>query len=277
LNIGELLDLGHKYLLEANYKEAILTFDKAIAVEAKNPLGYIGAAMADMGLEKQEDAVAVLERGLDAIVDAETGGGGVAEDVIPAGTEYIAALLKLIESGAYSFDLAEEMWQTIYALWTGEAADGESVGDDAAETKMNNEVQGSDNGELITVTATVMSNYDMYADAFSEYQTQYESIGIRSYGVRFNPPIQFESGEFVEEAEARSSADEIWNEMGMPYFDEEGKGFDGFAERTLILTGYLGFDENFMELEDHRSTGMYSVDYLYRPNGPYYFKITSFE
>jgi tetratricopeptide (TPR) repeat protein len=113
LSIGELLDLCHKYLLEENYEEAILTFEKAIGVEEKNALGYIGAAMADMGLEKPEEAVTVLERGLEAIEDDQGAGGAV------------VAMLKLITGGEYSTGAAEQIWQAAYAVWTGAAEPAE--------------------------------------------------------------------------------------------------------------------------------------------------------
>jgi hypothetical protein len=173
--------LGHRYLLEENYEEAILSFEKAISVEAKNPLGYIGSAMADMGLEKPKEAVAVLERGLDEIAVADdegeygaddedvaggetgeeasgdggtTGGEADGEDDAGAdtgsaretgdGRDALLAMLDLIESGAYSFDAAEQIWQDTYAVWTGSAppdADAETI----AETDMESASEQTDN------------------------------------------------------------------------------------------------------------------------------------
>lgn len=63
LSPKELLDLGEKYLLEMNYEQALVCFDKVIEVEPMNPRGYTGAAEAYIGLEKLEEAILILEQG----------------------------------------------------------------------------------------------------------------------------------------------------------------------------------------------------------------------
>jgi tetratricopeptide (TPR) repeat protein len=118
LTAAELIDLGHRYLLEGNYDEAILTFEQLIGVEERNPLGYIGAAMAHMGLEDPDAAALVLEQGLDVIAD-EDGGA-------------LTAMLALVESGDYSLRAAERIWQDAYAVWTGET---DATSDTEPETR----------------------------------------------------------------------------------------------------------------------------------------------
>lgn len=61
--VVELLSLGEKYLLELDYKQAIVQFLKVIEIEPANPRGYTGAAEAYLGLGQVEDAIVILEKG----------------------------------------------------------------------------------------------------------------------------------------------------------------------------------------------------------------------
>jgi tetratricopeptide (TPR) repeat protein len=67
---AELLDLGEKYLLELNYEQALVQFHNLIEVEPMNSRGYTGAAEAYVGLGQIDDAIAILEIGLE-IVETE--------------------------------------------------------------------------------------------------------------------------------------------------------------------------------------------------------------
>ena len=69
LSISELLDLGEKYLVEFNYKQALVQFLKVIEVEPMNPRGYTGAAEAYIGLDDTERAIEVLSQGLERLPD----------------------------------------------------------------------------------------------------------------------------------------------------------------------------------------------------------------
>jgi tetratricopeptide (TPR) repeat protein len=63
----ELLDLGEKYLLEMNYEEAILCFDRLIEIEPRNVRGYMGLAEIYVGLGNSDKAVEVLQSGMQQI------------------------------------------------------------------------------------------------------------------------------------------------------------------------------------------------------------------
>ena len=54
------LILGEKYLTDLDYEQALLQFDQAIAIEPKNPRGYLGKTDALLHLERQNEAVQVL-------------------------------------------------------------------------------------------------------------------------------------------------------------------------------------------------------------------------
>lgn len=71
LTVDELISLGEKYLLDLNYEQALVQFNKVIEIEPMNVRGYTGAAEAYMGLEKFDEAVAVLEKGLEQTEDDE--------------------------------------------------------------------------------------------------------------------------------------------------------------------------------------------------------------
>jgi hypothetical protein len=46
LGTAELLDLGEKYLLDMNYDQAAVYFERLIEVEPRNPRGYTGLSEA---------------------------------------------------------------------------------------------------------------------------------------------------------------------------------------------------------------------------------------
>jgi tetratricopeptide (TPR) repeat protein len=72
LSVAELLDLGEKYLLELNYEQALVQFLKVIEIEPMNPRGYTGAAEAYIGLGQPEEAIAILQQGLEVVSPEDT-------------------------------------------------------------------------------------------------------------------------------------------------------------------------------------------------------------
>lgn len=61
--LARAFDLGQKYLLEEDYEQAIVEFDKVIEIEPMNVDAYLGKAEACVGLDDMEMAIAVLEQG----------------------------------------------------------------------------------------------------------------------------------------------------------------------------------------------------------------------
>ena len=59
------LDLGQKYLLEGNYQEAIIAFEKAIQIDPKNVDARLGLADTYIALGKTDDAITVLKEAMD--------------------------------------------------------------------------------------------------------------------------------------------------------------------------------------------------------------------
>lgn len=65
----ELLLAGENYLLELDYEQAVLCFERLIQLEPKNQRGYTGLAEAYVGLDMQQKAVRVLREGLVQLPD----------------------------------------------------------------------------------------------------------------------------------------------------------------------------------------------------------------
>ena len=67
LTVEELLDLGEKFLLEHDYEQALVHFQEVIEIEPMNPRGYTGAAEAFMGMDRIDDAEAILRVGISTL------------------------------------------------------------------------------------------------------------------------------------------------------------------------------------------------------------------
>ena len=61
--VQEYLDLGQKYLLDGDYEQAIVAFEKVIEIEPKNVDAYLGLADVYVQMGDYESAIAVLEQG----------------------------------------------------------------------------------------------------------------------------------------------------------------------------------------------------------------------
>jgi tetratricopeptide (TPR) repeat protein len=222
LGISELLDLGHKYLLEENYEEAILTFEKAIAVESKNALGYIGAAMADMGLEKPEEAVAILERGLEVIGAIGADARDNSEGIVFKGINYIIDLIELIKSGEYSAGAAEQIWQDAYAVWTGTTAPVDGSEETIADSEEEEVPEQTGN---LTGKAP-LSLDDLAAWGFPWGVTIDELVG--KYGIT------------LQDAEGLSRMREFGEESWMPGGDDYGASFETDTRRFTYADRFEG-------------------------------------
>jgi len=66
---ASLLRLGERYLLDLDYEQALVQFLRVIEIDPMNPRGYTGAAEAYIGLGQRDDAIDVLELGLERTGD----------------------------------------------------------------------------------------------------------------------------------------------------------------------------------------------------------------
>jgi len=67
LTVHELLEVAERYLLDRNYEQALVEFIRVIEVDPLEPRGYTGAADAYVGQGRIDDAIAILERGLEVL------------------------------------------------------------------------------------------------------------------------------------------------------------------------------------------------------------------
>jgi len=65
------LDLGNHYLLELDYEQALVQFERIIEIDPKNPAGYIGTAKAYIGLGEEDKAIEILQNGLNVTGDED--------------------------------------------------------------------------------------------------------------------------------------------------------------------------------------------------------------
>ncbi len=71
--IAEQLELGNKYLTEANYEQAIVAFNKVIELDPKQAIAYEKMADSYLGLDKKEEAVDILCQGVSIVTETEAG------------------------------------------------------------------------------------------------------------------------------------------------------------------------------------------------------------
>lgn len=67
--IAEQLELGNKYLAEANYEQAIVAFNKVIELDEKNTTGYVGLIDAYLKNRNTDEAVQCGESGMEKLDD----------------------------------------------------------------------------------------------------------------------------------------------------------------------------------------------------------------
>ena len=63
------LDLGNRYLEEQNYEQAIVEFDKAIAIDPMSVDAYLGKVQAYESMGDEEKAIEVLQTGYEITGD----------------------------------------------------------------------------------------------------------------------------------------------------------------------------------------------------------------
>ena len=66
------LFLGHKYLSELRYEDAVLAYKSVLDIDEKCEEGYVGLARAYLGLEQFDNAEAIIEKGLTFVGDSKT-------------------------------------------------------------------------------------------------------------------------------------------------------------------------------------------------------------
>lgn len=68
-NIDELLSTAQKYLIEQNYEQAVIEFNKIIELDPMNAEAYLGLAHTYIDMGDREKAVEILEMGFEMTGD----------------------------------------------------------------------------------------------------------------------------------------------------------------------------------------------------------------
>lgn len=130
---ARLMSLGERYLSELNYEQAVAQFLKVIEIEPMNERAYVGTAEAYVGLGQTENAIAILERGLEALPESEAI-KRMLKDLIPEpepepeqqnndGTEQISDNVQEYLQQLYALCEAGDKEQIMAAVRTGEFED----------------------------------------------------------------------------------------------------------------------------------------------------------
>ncbi len=152
-SLDELIALGAQYLLDGNYEEAVVTFDKAIAIDDKNIVAYMGLGDGNLGLEDYDKAGVAFDKaiGLDSeYVEGYIGRADtylleenqaaalyiLAEGYSATSDESLNTVIDEINAGIYEPSKLHEDWESIYAEYSGieygktdegKAEDGDNV------------------------------------------------------------------------------------------------------------------------------------------------------
>jgi len=254
LTVEELLDLGEKYLLELNYEQALMQFQRVIELEPMNPRGYLGAAEAYVGLGRPTRAITILEDGLRAI---------------PGNARLQEMLDELTEpEGSAGANAGVSGNQTGQGLQP-------SLG---STTDQEYEPDGSLGVFTVHGTLTIGPGND---PRYMTYLAQYDGRVGMHWGVLFQNPIRLDTGDSVSVAIVHFlSHDELSELFGeAPWFTHS----DGVVypnpnvfDNTLLMTGRLFKREDSSELTP--AVGIEHFEYLFNPFGAEYdFTILSVE
>jgi len=135
LTVGELLDLGDKYLLELNYEQAIMYYTRVIEVEPNNVRACVGRGDAYAALQRYDEAISDYKR----VIEIDP---GILEVYIKLADVYIAIgetgqAMETLRSGLAAFPGNSEFQSRLDMLWqerNGLASD--EAHDGAAETEI---------------------------------------------------------------------------------------------------------------------------------------------
>ena len=242
ITVTELVSLGENYLIDMDYEQAIVQFLQVIELEPMLPRGYTGAAEAYVGLDRSDDAKAILEQG---------------ERILPGNLEIRDMQEKL-------FPPTPEPTSKPTQEPTSDAEPKPTPSPSPIPTP--SEIPGIDSDE-ITIVTTLIDNNVEYAEQYKQHEAEKGDMLILGYGFRFEPPLKGIDGIPVYEAAAGDS-DLKWYE-NLP---------DEFNGLEVSISGKLSFIEDYHEVPDLVGwhDGMYYIG-AYLPNGPYEFFVEQFE
>ena len=244
------LSLGEKYLLDLNYEEAIVYFNKAIEVEPRNSRAYMGAAEAYVGLGDTESAIELLKTALDVFSDDE--------DVT------IELLEMLIEIDPTT----SEWYITLADIYEGRGDTGSAVAvlSDAVDSITDSDSRITILQRLISLDAANVDWYLELAQAYTDSSDRTSAISTLKQGMDkvgddktelYDKLIEIDSGTtqwyfelagvYEDKNNISSAVDTL--ELGLNNFEDDETKID--------------FSEELIEIDETNAEWYLTIAYIY--------------
>ena len=236
--ISKYMDLGQKYLSEMKYDEALLAFEKVIALDPKKIEAYEGMADAYAGKQDYEKAAQTLEDGLGAAVSDELS----QEQVRKLTTWYQVLSEKALEED--DEEKAQQYHSRILSLAsrTGDTEKNAEIVDEVQTTDTETEGKSFPFGTTRPVSMTYTPDGDsmLYSVTF-----EYDADGKLLYGHYVNPR-RGRNGTYRYNYDGNKliSRDFKWNDKG------------DYGQTVTYTYGQSGYVESGLEHEEDEEEGM---------------------
>ena len=286
--IAEQLELGQKYLAEANYEEAVIAFNKVIELDPKNVDAYVYLAESYDQKGSKKEAIEALEAGYlvsseakveEPLVDLYT---QIVSDQEQSVDERIEGYLRLMElrpeNSAYYIPLSKlymECGDEEKAIDLLETAT-EKTDDADVELELENIKNPVPEGasDRMRVRGRIIWNLDKYQEEWAQFSQNYQYTGIDSFGVEFSNPIHvYLENENIEISEAK-----LFSKPGIlsALHDEETDQIDPVVGKEIELMGYFMVDKNYQEITGPEVDERGNSCWHFHPNGPYQFTMDKY-
>ena len=272
--ITEQLNLGQKYLAEANYEEAIVAFNKVIELDPKQVDAYAGMIETYVQMDEYEQAVSIYEEG------AERLGETASKELETIKTTLVDQLGKaaenLMEEGEYEraeaiyqlkFRLDESSPEAVLGLVDcllsqGEFDEAENALEDGLDKNPKDELllekeQQFEKGQIKDYKGRILKNTWYYADGtLSSYSiSEYDDRNNSSKTIYYDKDGNTENEEYTfYDGEGKRIKQERYAAEG--YLMQEGSYIEAGVWRT---TAYRA-DGTINYIEDSSSEGARTYD-----------------
>ncbi len=248
------LNLGEKYLLDLDYEQAIVYFNKVIEVEPRNSRAYMGAAEAYVGLGDTESAIELLKTALEVFSDDEEVTIELLEMLIeidPTTSEWYITLADIYES-------------------RGDTDSAIAVLNDAVSAITNSDSKITILQRLISLDPTNVEWYLELAQEYADNDQRSSAISILRQGMSsvgdektklYDKLIEIDSGTtgwYFELANLYESKDNIISaidtlELGLNNFEDDATKID--------------FSEELIEIDETNAEWYLTIAYIYIDQG----------
>lgn len=285
---AEQLELGQKYLAEANYEEAVIAFSKIIELDPRNLDAYVYLAETYDQKGSTKKAIEALEAGYlvspeakveEPLVDLYTKTVSDQEQSVDERIEGYLRLMELRpENAAYYIPLSKlymERGDEEKAIDLLEKAT-EKTDDADVELELENIKNPVPEGasDRMRLRGRIIWNLDKYQEEWAQFSQTYQHTGIDGFGVEFSNPIHvYLENENIEISEAK-----LFSKPGIlsALHDEETDQIDPVVGKEIELMGYFMVDKNYQEITGPEVDERGNSCWHFHPNGPYQFTMDKY-